>query len=148
MMECIIDDCGSNKIMARGLCNSHYLRLKRYGRIHLGRRKNGSGCILNTGYIYVGANGKRMLQHRLIMEKHLGRKLKSEEDVHHKNRNRLDNRIENLVVVTRKEHRNLHVGFERKPMSKIARQNIGNAMRIAIKKRRRDTKGRLLPSKI
>jgi hypothetical protein len=47
-------------------------------------------------------------QHRLVMERSLGRMLESHELVHHKNEKKSDNRVENLAVVTAAEHMREH----------------------------------------
>lgn len=58
---------------------------------------------------YYVINGKKV--HRMIMEEHIGRKLLSSEIVHHINENKLDNRLENLQLMTRVEHNKHHFGI-------------------------------------
>lgn len=50
-----------------------------------------------------------IMEHDLIMECFIGRWLKDDEVVHHKNKIRDDNRIENLQLMTFKEHARLHM---------------------------------------
>ena len=62
------------------------------------------------GYKWVqipGTNSK-IQEHRAVIEKCLGRKLNNDEVVHHVNGVKDDNRIENLVIMSQKEHNNHH----------------------------------------
>ncbi len=65
---------------------------------------------------YIDKNGyKRFMEsdklvHRWVAENYiLGRKLRPDEEVHHKNRNKLDNRSSNLQVTTHGRHVTKHV---------------------------------------
>jgi len=68
-------------------------------------REKGSGTITKTGYRCINKIGHpnasktgRILEHQYIMSQHLGRPIFKHEMIHHKNGNRLDNRIENLEL--------------------------------------------------
>lgn len=59
--------------------------------------RNGYVYVYAPNHPYVHKNGYKF-EHRLIMEKMIGRFLKQKEVVHHKNGIRNDNRIENLFL--------------------------------------------------
>lgn len=61
------------------------------------------------GYRRIGP--QKLLEHRLVMKQKLGRELLPEEVVHHVNGDRLDNRPENLEVLSRAEHSDIHGHF-------------------------------------
>lgn len=60
--------------------------------------------ICKEGYKVVGKSSNRILEHRKVMQEHLGRELTSDEIVHHIDGNKLNNDISNLVLTTRSAH--------------------------------------------
>ena len=63
-----------------------------------GKRKHPAGYVLAYAPKHPHAFHNAVLEHRLVMEKHLGRYLKPHERVHHINHNKTDNRIKNLML--------------------------------------------------
>lgn len=104
--ECAVDGC-DRAYYASGFCCMHYGRNRTAGDPgEAEARRNHSGdnmwrWVDRTGYVYVNLPGdrtNRRLEHRVVMEQHLGRPLLSVENVHHKNGIRDDNRIDNLEL--------------------------------------------------
>lgn len=61
------------------------------------------------------SHGKREYEHRLIVEKSLGRKLRKGETIHHINENTSDNRLKNLYLFkTDSAHRLYHRWYKNK----------------------------------
>ena len=88
---------------AKGMCQTHYQRLKRWGDVRAdlpirARAPSGSGHTNAKGYKQYNKNGQRIWEHRLIVEEILGRSLLPGEEVHHLNGIRDDNRPENLEL--------------------------------------------------
>ena len=80
-------------------------------------QKPRNGEVLKRGHVYVfhagphprrGKNDGYVVRANLVMEAVLGRHLERNEVVHHINRDKADDRIENLRVMTVGEHCALH----------------------------------------
>ena len=81
-----------------------------------GNPKWRGGRTTTDGYVYIympnhpyAVKKGYVCEHRLIMEKHIGRYLKPEESIHHIDENTLNNNINNLkLFATEGEHRAFH----------------------------------------
>jgi predicted metal-binding protein len=71
------------------------------------RVRNGFNTV--SGYHMVWDGERYVAEHRLVVERSLGRKLHNKEEVHHIDGNRLNNDIRNLAVfINKSEHRTEH----------------------------------------
>ena len=77
--------------------------------IKMGRqRTNRKGYSYVNGYRKIFGEGREILEHRAVMEDHIGRELKDGEVVHHINCVRDDNRLSNLDLLSPTGHAETH----------------------------------------
>lgn len=80
--------------------------LSKTGEKHWAWREPGHTFIHEaTGYRKIKHNCEWVYEHRLVLEKKLGRKLNSHEITHHLDENKLNNSPDNLIIVSRAEHK-------------------------------------------
>lgn len=90
--------------------SSHHQLGERSHRWRGGRMKteNGYIAILMRDHPDAVKPNFYVLEHRLVMEKKIGRRLLKSEIVHHINGDKHDNRVKNLVITSRSEHTTHH----------------------------------------
>lgn len=82
-----------------------------------------------SGYVEEKTASGWRRQHILVMERHIGRRLRAGEVVHHVNEIKTDNRLTNLMLMDHGEHTVIHhTGARRGPEQ---RRNIANAVRAS-----------------
>ena len=66
-------------------------------------------------------------EHRLIMERHLGRTLLTSEHVHHIDENKRNNQLSNLLLISNSDHAKEHLTGV--PKTELCKQNLSNALK-------------------
>jgi predicted RNA-binding Zn-ribbon protein involved in translation (DUF1610 family) len=148
-------DCGKERwvLLRKGQPQSarcHPCGLKAWGITRRGKKQGprasnwrGGRQVLKNGYVMVTLapddpmaamsihkRHRAIYEHRLVMARHLGRLLLPWEEVHHKNKDKQDNRIENLELTDKRTH-----AFQHQDVDRLMREN--EALRAEVERLRR-----------
>jgi len=117
--------CGNLKTPKSKTCQDCYLKNRNPVTNRKGKDNPNykGGCIREGRYKLLCRYKEYIFEHRAIIEQHIGRKLKTIEHIHHINGNGLDNRIENLKIMSNREHMKLHNELRKKQKESDMRGN-------------------------
>jgi hypothetical protein len=79
------------------------------GRTPWNKGKGEGRRISKTGYIIIRVNSEHVYEHVFVFENYYKCKMLRWGVIHHKNRDKLDNRIDNLEGMTRNKHIKYHI---------------------------------------
>ena len=68
--------------------------------------------ITAKGYSRISVGGRQVMEHVYIWEREHGRRVPPGHDIHHIDGDKLNNKIDNLRLVTKLEHKRIHSGCE------------------------------------
>lgn len=105
-----------SQIQTKKYC-SHECQGKAVSRRAIGREHNGKPVLMTSGgYLKVwepghpAARANWVLEHRLVVEKVIGRYLDTKEHIHHKDGNKTNNHPDNLEIMSHNDHSRLTTG--------------------------------------
>ena len=115
--QCSIPGCDQTiEKGGQGMCGMHSQRVRRYGDLtyivpeDLRRTHMRASGLSRISHVKPSTYRKRFgrHEHRVVAEEMIGRALRSDEHVHHKDGNKHNNSPENLEVMDRDDHLRLH----------------------------------------
>lgn len=100
-----------NELRLRSSRNGSIITPKEIKDIIIGGHQNVEGQIISmpsTPYYYIQINGVIKLFHKYLLEKFMGLKVPRGYVVHHKDCNKINNNLNNLIMVSHKTHAQIH----------------------------------------